>query len=117
MCGRFSLVLQDFDQLREYLVDATEFVFDNYKPRYNAAPSQLLPVVVKRGDSLVVGPMNWGFLPSWSKEPEKGLKPINARSEGIEAKAMYRNAIKRRRCLVPMSGFFEWKTEEPDVEV
>ena len=56
--------------------------------------------------------MRWGFIPSWAKDPAIGFRSINARSEAAADKPAYRAAFKRRHCLVPASGFYEWRTEE-----
>lgn len=77
-------------------------------PRWNVAPSTRAPLVRDEGDGPVLALHAWGLLPSWAKE-EGGLRPINARAEGIAAKPMFRDALKRRRALVPADGFYEWQ--------
>ncbi len=79
------------------------------KPRFNIAPSQLHPVIVIEDDHRVLKMMKWGLVPSWAKDEKIGYKMINARSEGIETKPSFRAAFKRHRCLVPTTGFYEWK--------
>jgi putative SOS response-associated peptidase YedK len=81
-----------------------------YNPRYNAAPSQELPVILDT-DSAHIVPAQWGFLPSWAKDND--FKPlINARAETASQKPMFRHALKGNRCLVLADGFYEWKKTE-----
>ena len=78
-------------------------------PRYNIAPGQPVPVIIQdQGPRLVE--MSWGLLPFWAKDPGKLSRPINARSETLAEKPFFREPYKRRRCLVPADGFYEWKS-------
>lgn len=86
--------------------------------RYNVAPTQRSPVVrADIGADGTIGPggpralvtLRWGLIPSWAKDTKIGNTAINARAEGIESKPAFRSAFKRRRCIVPVSGFYEWK--------
>jgi putative SOS response-associated peptidase YedK len=78
--------------------------------RFNIAPTQLAPVIRNgEGGAREVVLLRWGLVPSWAKGLSAGTKMINARSEGIEAKPAFRAAVKQRRCLVPATGFYEWK--------
>ncbi len=107
MCGRFTLT----SDLR-----ALELRFDfraaglDYTPRYNVAPTQEVLTVV-RGSQNRAEYMRWGLVPSWAKDPSIGARMINARSEGIAEKAAFRNAFKKRRCLVLADGFYEWRRD------
>lgn len=107
MCGRFYLKSPPAEVAELFDVD----VRDNFPPRYNIAPTQPIAVILqnerrKRAYALV----RWGFIPEWRKEPE--TRPlINARSETVAEKPTFRAAFKRRRCLIPAGGFFEWKSE------
>ncbi len=78
------------------------------KARYNAAPSQLLPVITNQ-EPTTVQYFSWGLLPSWAKEKEHGLRPINARTETILEKPQFKRLMSSKRCLVPADGFYEWK--------
>lgn len=80
-----------------------------FGPRYNAAPTQWLPVVrlSEHGHELAL--LRWGLVPSWAKDPSISVKMINARAETVAVKPAFRSAFKRRRCLVPMAGFYEWQ--------
>jgi putative SOS response-associated peptidase YedK len=82
-------------------------------PRYNIAPSQ--PVAVVANDGLnKLDFFTWGLIPSWAKDPSIGNRMINARAETLAEKPSFRNAFRRRRCLVLADGFFEWqKIQEP----
>jgi len=78
--------------------------------RYNAAPTQMLPVVcvhADRGRELAL--LRWGLVPSWAKDALIGARMINARGESVAEKPAFRAAFRRRRCLVPMAGFYEWQ--------
>jgi len=113
MCGRFSLSVTPESLARQFglgeLVDVA--------PRFNIAPTQAALVVrqaVAASDGIegrVAEAMLWGLVPSWSKDPRMGARMINARAETAAEKPSFRSALKRRRCLVPADGFYEWRTE------
>jgi putative SOS response-associated peptidase YedK len=83
----------------------------NFAPSWNVAPTDPLPIVhfyAKAGErSLDV--MRWGLIPFWAKDIKIGFSTINAKAEGIETKPAFREAFQRRRCLVPLDSFYEWK--------
>jgi putative SOS response-associated peptidase YedK len=106
MCGRFTIAP---------LVD----LFDRFHvdeqiplplPRYNVAPSQEVPVVIRNGGNRVAV-MQWGLVPSWTKDVQTARKPINARAETLSERPTFRGPLKHHRCLVPATGFYEWKKE------
>jgi putative SOS response-associated peptidase YedK len=78
-------------------------------PRYNIAPGQPVEIVRQVAGKRELVPMRWGLIPSWVKDPREFALLINARIEGILDKPSFRNAIRRRRCLVPADGFYEWQ--------
>ena len=81
------------------------------EPRYNIAPSQYVPAVrVSREGQRRLGMLHWGLIPYWAKDKSIGYKMINARSETLTQKPAFREAFKRRRCLIPADGFYEWRT-------
>lgn len=83
----------------------------NLPPRYNIAPTQAVTVVFKDDEGTrQMLPMRWGFVPAWAKEIPSDRPLINARAESIAEKPTFRAAYRRRRCLVPANGFYEWKT-------
>ena len=81
-----------------------------WTPRWNVAPGTRAPLVRDDVDGPILAFHSWGLRPSWAGD-ESALRPINARAEGIGDKPMFRDALKRRRCLVPADGFYEWKLE------
>lgn len=105
MCGRFALPatesLADHFSLKQSLTLA---------PRYNITPSQEIAAIRFNVDTgareLVM--LRWGLIPFWAKDTRIGYKTINARTEGIADKPAYRDAFKKRRCLIPALGFYEW---------
>ena len=105
MCGRY--VLQQPEELQARF--QTENSLD-LRPSYNVAPSKMMPVVTRNSPNRLTL-MKWGLVPSWAKDPKIGFKIINARAEGIEDKPSFRLAVRRSRCLVPASGYYEWKKE------
>jgi len=85
-------------------------VHDRIGKRYNIAPTQEAPVVrAAVGGGREVAMLRWGLVPYWAKDLKIGTKMINARSETVEEKPSFRNAFRRRRCIVPATGFFEWR--------
>ena len=105
MCGRFYLDVQQ-EALADYfdLEQAPELV-----ARYNIAPSQAVLAVVQGGAGREIRSLHWGLIPFWAKDRKIGYRTINARAETVESKPAYRAAFKHRRCLIPVSGFYEWK--------
>ena len=83
----------------------------NYPPQWNAAPGQDLLVIRRNHQTGAVSldPLRWGLIPYWSQDPKGGKKPINAKCETVRTLPMFRDAYRRRRCIVPVDGFFEWK--------
>jgi putative SOS response-associated peptidase YedK len=87
---------------------------DRHEPQYNIAPSQRALVVYKNHDKPKCELFHWGLIPSWAVNAHIGTKTFNARAETVAENEAYRNAFKTRRCLVPASGYFEWKGEPSD---
>jgi putative SOS response-associated peptidase YedK len=81
-----------------------------FVPHYNIAPGSTNPVIVKNGRIGAV-PMQWGLVPHWVRDIKTAARPANARAEGLTGKPIFAELLRTRRCLVPASGFFEWKQE------
>jgi putative SOS response-associated peptidase YedK len=87
-------------------------VFDEfYKPNYNCAPSQKLPVITN-AEKGKLSYFKWGLIPFWAKDPKIGYRLINTRAETITEKPSFKSAFKKRRCLIPANGFYEWRKDE-----
>ena len=108
MCGRYTL-----KEKEENLAKWFEAVFEeveNLKPNYNVAPSHQMPVVRQADEGgRVIERYSWGLLPFWAKEKNAGYSLINARAETVDTKRSFRPYFESQRCLVPASGFYEWK--------
>lgn len=108
MCGRYTLtsidgLVEEFGLIQEPL---------DFTPRFNIAPTQVVPVIDNRPrDQRVLTSMRWGLIPYWAKDPAIGNKLINARRETVAEKPAFRDAMRRRRCLVVADGFYEWKRD------
>ncbi|MBL0922106.1 MAG: SOS response-associated peptidase [Phycisphaerales bacterium] len=108
MCGRYSHLFT-WKQLHR-LMDLLSWPEAELGARYNVAPTQHGPVVRARPDGSREGAMlRWGLIPHWAKDESIGGRLINARAESVHLKPAFRAAFQRRRCLVPVSGFFEWR--------
>jgi len=107
MCGRYMIttVPEALRALFRY------FEQPNFPPRYNVAPTQPVPIVRMTEGQRHFALVRWGLIPPWVKDPRAVTLLINARGETINEKPAFRNAMKRRRCLFPADGFYEWKTE------
>ncbi len=108
MCGRFSIYAT-----AQELADGTlcqRLAGYREERRYNIAPGQWVIVVRPEARERVPVLAQWGLVPTWSKEPQAGPRPINARAEGIDTKPTFRGAFRHGRCLIPASGFYEWRT-------
>jgi putative SOS response-associated peptidase YedK len=107
MCGRF--VITSAPEALRRLFGYLEH--PNYPPRYNVAPTQPIPVILNdNGRHFRL--MRWGLWPAWVKDPRKFTLLINARAESIREKPAFKNAIRRRRCLIPADGYYEWHVSD-----
>ena len=105
MCGRFIITSppEAFRALFEYDEQP------NFPPRYNVAPTQPIAIVRVVGGKRQFALVRWGLLPSWVKDPKTFSLLINARGESAADKPAFRAAMRRRRCLIPVDGFYEWQ--------
>lgn len=113
MCGRFALFTPTEKIAETFGVTPTSAAgIPPAVPRYNVAPTQ--PVIAVRLDEngrRELTFFQWGLVPSWAKDPQMGSRLINARSETAAEKPSFRAAFKRRRCLIPADGFYEWQKQ------
>ena len=104
MCGRFAQKSPARKISKQFKVEEVPPLVE----RYNVAPAQSVLAVREASDGREAAFLKWGLVPRWAKDPGIGSKLINARSETVTEKPSFREAFKRRRCLVPMEGFYEW---------
>lgn len=114
MCGRYTLTTPEDELVEVFGVPPVEF---EYQPRYNIAPTQVVPVVAEDEEGRRMGLLRWGLVPHWADDPSIGSRMINARSETVADKPAFREAFRRRRCLVPADGFYEWEKREGGAKV
>ena len=105
MCGRY-VITSSPAAIRALFGYAEQ---PNFPPRYNVAPTQPIPIVRLDAGKPAFWLVRWGFLPSWVKDPRSFSLLVNARGESVIEKPAFRNAMRRRRCLIPADGFYEWK--------
>jgi putative SOS response-associated peptidase YedK len=108
MCGRFVLITdlktiqKDFD---------IQDISCEHQPSWNITPAQAVPVIIRHNGNNQLVCYRWGLIPSFSKDPSIANKMINARAETVDKKPSFRDAFKKRRCLIVADGFYEWKKE------
>ncbi len=110
MCGRYTYyssaeIIKEFDLLPK----SSNQLALKFPDNYNVSPSDHMPVIIRGGQEHELEFMQWGLIPSWSKDPHTALKLINARQESLLEKPMWRALVKSKRCIVPARGFYEWK--------
>src|SRR5471030_1503740 len=106
MCGRYSITTNPEAMRRLFRYKEQP----NFPLRFNVAPTQPIPIVRLMAGECHFALVRWGLLPSWVKDPKKFTLLINARGESVCDKPAFRAAMKRRRCLIPADGFYEWQT-------
>lgn len=107
MCGRFALPPSALVRLESDT--AARWRGAPVAPRYNVGPRGLAPVLRVDGGERVLQAFRWGLIPAWAKDPAVGDRCFNARGETAHEKPVFRSAFRRRRCLVPLPGFYEWQ--------
>jgi len=111
MCGRYSLIEseENLENWFQAVMDEVEQLENNY----NVAPTHNMPVVGQNRDGeRTIQKFRWGLLPFWAKEKKVGYSMVNARAESIDTKKSFKRSFEKYRCLVPATGFFEWKGEK-----
>ena len=109
MCGRYFLTASG-EEIRQQFGCVNSIA---WKPRYNIAPSQSVPIMLSRSERTpepipTLESARWGLIPAWATDDRIGQKLINARAETLDERPAFRQALKTRRCLIPASGFYEW---------
>lgn len=108
MCGRFTQQRPTSELAR--IFDAEDLAEDP-GGRFNVAPTDEASVIVQREERRAIVRYRWGLVPAWSNDPKMPSKTFNARAETIATSPLFRDAFRRRRCLVPVDGFYEWRRE------
>lgn len=109
MCGRYTLFASMDEIVERFMVDVFEEGI--YEPSYNIAPSQQVIAIINDGSRNRLGKLRWGLIPPWAKDEKIGYKTINARGETIAEKASFRNAYRKKRCIIPADSFYEWQRD------
>lgn len=114
MCGRLNMSLDPADLVDELDIDT---VGHRFSPRYNVPPGAVLPIIVDRpaetGEAVRrLESARWGLVPGWAKDEKIGFRAFNARSETVASKPMFRAAFARRRCAIPVAGYYEWQADD-----
>jgi putative SOS response-associated peptidase YedK len=114
MCGRYGLYRSKMDY--ENALEAAGGLNpdrgrgpDSIAPNYNVSPTNAVWIARRDGRNVWLEPVVWGLLARWSKDPEAGPRPINARMETVATNKLFAPLLKKRRCLIPCDGFYEWK--------
>ena len=112
MCGRFVSSSTADDIAKYFDADAVSEQAIDQSPNFNTAPTNDVFVVFVDGDTRRLDTFHWGLVPRWAKDLKIGNKLINARAETVAEKPAFRSAFKRRRCILPVDGFYEWAKPE-----
>ncbi|MCQ6560336.1 SOS response-associated peptidase [Paenibacillus mendelii] len=109
MCGRYTITVSLEELMLRYWIGETTVPF--HRPKYNVAPGQMILAIVNDGERNRLGELKWGLVPSWADDPKIGNKMLNARAETVADKPAFKSLIRRKRCIIPADGFYEWKKD------
>ena len=110
MCGRYSQTTDLENFVAKLNISGSKV--SKLIPRYNIAPSQEAAVIIQEKDEQPsIEMLKWGLVPSWAKDPAIGNRMINARAETLTTKPSFRSPLRKQRCLIPASGFYEWNKQ------
>jgi putative SOS response-associated peptidase YedK len=112
MCGRYALNISGEDLALEFAAGIKDAAFT--PSNWNISPTTVIPFINaddEKGDIRNVNTASWGLIPSWAKDASRASNAINARVESISEKPTFKSAFKSRRCLIPVTGYYEWATE------
>lgn len=111
MCGRYTLLRDEVEILKEFGIDHS---IESFTPSYNIAPGQNVLAIINSGRGKRAGYLKWGLVPSWANDEKIGYKMINARSETVHQKPSFKKLVKRKRCLIIADSFYEWKKSDQE---
>ena len=112
MCGRYALNISGEDLALEFAAGIKDAAFT--PSNWNISPTTVIPFINaddEKGEIRNVNTASWGLIPSWAKDASRASNAINARVESISEKPTFKSALKSRRCLIPVTGYYEWATE------
>jgi len=110
MCGRYTITVTLEELMLHYMIGAASL--PDYRPKYNAAPGQMIAAIVSDGRTNRLGELKWGLVPPWAEDEKIGSRMLNARAETAADKPAFRGPLRRKRCLIPADGFYEWRKDE-----
>lgn len=113
MCGRFVSSSTAEEVARYFDVDETSQQALEHRPNFNTAPTTDIFVVYEDGSARRLDTFHWGLVPRWAKDLSVGNRMINARAETVGSKPSFRHAFAKKRCIIPVDGFYEWKAPPP----
>src|SRR5437773_1393926 len=106
MCTRFSRVSDGKALAQRFLIEGPII---EMRPDYNISPTDPVYVIIEDSGKRFLRQMFFGLIPHWAKDPKIGVKCLNARAETVDKLPSFRDSFRKRRCLIPTDGFFEWK--------
>ena len=109
MCGRFELNINKDQLIKTFVISDPQMPV--FEPNFNIPPGTDIPIIYQIGDHRRLTAAHWGLIPSWSKDRNIASRTFNARSETAAEKPSFRAAYKRRRCIVPATGYYEWQQQ------
>ncbi len=110
MCGRYTVRTNVRKLAEKFKAELSEAARDALLPRFNVTPTTPVPVVTVASATRQLTMMRWGLVPHWAKDQSAGVQLINARGDTVAEKCAFKDAFKRRRCLMVADGFYEWRT-------
>ncbi len=110
MCGRYTITVSLEELMMRYMIGVTNVPY--HRPKYNVAPGQMIAAIVSDGKTNRLGELKWGLVPPWAEDEKIGNKMLNARAETAAEKPAFRGPLRRKRCLIPADGFYEWRKDE-----
>lgn len=109
MCGRMTQQTSPEEVARIFDAEVRERDEGPFAPSWNVAPTDPVTVVLQRDDGRTVERVRWGLVPSWARSVREGARHINARAETVAESAAFRTSFRKRRCIIPADGFYEWR--------
>lgn len=110
MCGRFTMFVEPKRLAERFgLINPDEL---DFRPGYNIAPTSFVPAIINEEEKYTGKLMHWSIIPRWSNTPKTKFKTHNARADNVNKSRLYKPLLPRKRCIIPASGFYEWRKSD-----